>query len=152
MGLKALTVGTTTEMIEHRQCFRRYGFAGEECIMKVRFFLLVILLTIPALVFSQNPKPKRTQIAWQTHPQEHQVTITGCLTKNSHDEYELVDQKGVHNLVYKSERVDLESHVGQSVSLTGKQSAMPGTDTGTSRPMPHFVVKKLRPASGNCGK
>src|SRR6476660_8033793 len=111
--------------------------------MKLWCFLLVILFTFPAAVVSQSATPKKTT---------HQITITGCLTKNSHGEYDLIDQKGVHNLVYKSERVDLESHVGQSVSLTGKQSAMPGTDTGTSRPMPHFVVKKLRPASGNCGK
>ena len=110
--------------------------------MQRRLFLLVILLFIPALVFSQSATPKMTT---------HDVTITGCLIKNSHGDYELVDQKGVHNLVYKSERVDLESHVGQSVSLTGEQSAMPSTDTGTPRPMPHFVVKKLRRGSGKCG-
>ena len=110
--------------------------------MQLRLFPLVILLVIPALVFSQSSAPKMTT---------HQVTITGCLTKNSHGDYELVDQKGVHNLIYKSERVDLESHVGQSVSLTGEQSAMPSTDTGTSRPMPHFVVKKLQQESGKCG-
>ena len=110
--------------------------------MQLRLFLLVILLVIPALVFSQSATPKMTT---------HHITITGCLTKNSHGDYELVDQKGVHNLIYKSERVDLESHVGQSVSLTGEQSAMPSTDTGTSRPMPHFVVKKLEQGSGKCG-
>lgn len=120
--------------------------------MKLWFFLVAIQLMIPAFVFSQSAIPKTTQVVWQTHQQERQVTITGCLTKNSHGEYELVDQKGVHNLVYKSERVDLESYVGQSVALTGEQSAMPSTDTGTSRPMPHFVVKKLRLASGNCAK
>ena len=111
--------------------------------MKLRLFLLVILLVIPALVFGQSATPKKTT---------RQVTITGCLTKNSHGDYELVDQKGVHNLVYKSERVDLESHVGESVSLTGQQSAMPSTDTGTSRPMPHFVVEKLQQGSGKCGE
>ena len=111
--------------------------------MQLRLFLLVILLVIPAHVFSQSANPKMTT---------HDVTITGCLTKNSHGDYELVDQKGVHNLVYKSERVDLESHVGQSVSLTGEQSAVPSTDTGTSRPMPHFVVKKLQQGSGKCGE
>jgi hypothetical protein len=110
-----------------------------EYIMK-RLFLLVILFVIPALVFSQSATPT------------NYVTITGCLTKNAHGEYELVDQKGVHNLVYKSERVDLESYVGKSVSLTGEQSAMPSTDNGTSHPMPHFVVKRLEQGSGKCGK
>lgn len=110
--------------------------------MQLRLFLLAILLVFPALVFSQSASPKMTT---------HYVTITGCLTKNAHGEYELVDQKGVHNLVYKSERVDLESYVGKSVSLTGEQSAMPSTDNGTSNPMPHFVVKKLEQGSGKCG-
>lgn len=110
--------------------------------MKVRLFLPLIPLVISALAFSQSATPKKTT---------QEVTITGCLTKNSHGDFELVDQKGVHNLVYKSERVDLESHVGQSVSLTGQQSAKPSTDTGTSRPMPHFVVKKLQEGSGKCG-
>jgi len=111
--------------------------------MKLWCFLLVILFIFPAAVVSQSATPKKTT---------HQITITGCLTKNSHGEYDLIDQKGVHNLVYKSERVDLESYVGQSVALTGEQSAMPSTDTGTSRPMPHFVVDKLQQASGNCSK
>jgi hypothetical protein len=111
--------------------------------MQLRLFPIVILLVIPAIVFSQSATPKTPS---------HYVTITGCLTKNAHGEYELVDQKGVHNLVYKSERVDLESYVGQSVSLTGEQSATPSTDTGTSHPMPHFVVKKFKHGSGRCGE
>lgn len=119
--------------------------------MKLRL-LLAILLTTAAVVVSQNSDPTLKQVALQTHGNEHLVTITGCLTKGSHGEYELVDQKGVPNLVYKSERIDLESYVGQSVSLTGEQSAIPSTDTGTARPMPHFVVKKLRQASGKCNK
>ena len=109
--------------------------------MELRHFLFAILFVIPTLLFSQTPKLTT-----------HHLTITGCLTKNPHGDYDLVDQNGVHNLVYKSDRVDLESHVGQSVSLTGQQSAMPSTDTGTSRPMPHFVVKKLQDGSGKCGE
>jgi len=111
--------------------------------MKLRLFLPLISLVISTLTFSQSATPKKTT---------HEVTITGCLTKNPHGDYDLVDQNGVHNLVYKSDRVDLESHVGQSVSLTGQQSAMPSTDTGTSRPMPHFVVKKLQDGLGKCGE
>jgi hypothetical protein len=111
--------------------------------MLLRLFLLANLMVFPALVLSQSASPKMTT---------HYVTITGCLTKNAHGEYELVDQKGVHNLVYKSERVDLESYVGKSVSLTGEQSAMPSTDNGTSNSMPHFVVKKLEQGAGKCGK
>jgi len=117
--------------------------------MKMHLGLLVILSIMPTLVSSQTETPNTTQ----SHSQKNRhVTITGCLSKTPHGEYELVDQKGVHNLVYKSERVDLDSHVGQSVTLTGDRSATPGTDTGTARPMPHFIVRELRPASGTCGQ
>ena len=114
--------------------------------MTVRRGLLAILLVIAALLSSNaTTAPTNSE-------KHHKVTITGCLTRSPHGDYELVDEKGVHNLVYKSESVDLESHVGQSVALTGERSAMPSTDTGTARPMPHFVVWELRPGSGKCGK
>jgi len=117
--------------------------------MKMRLGLLMIVLIIPAFLSSQTGAPNTTQGNSQSH---RYVTITGCLTKNSHGLYELVDEKGVDNLIYKSERVDLDSHVGQSVTLTGERSATPSTDAGTARPMPHFNVRELKPASGACGK
>ena len=102
--------------------------------------LVSILLVTPALGFGQSPKPK-------THS-----TITGCLTHTSQpDEYRLVDEKGVTNIVY-SVSVHLDSYVGQSVALSGDQSATPSTDTGTAQPMPHFKVVKVKPASGTCKK
>ena len=102
--------------------------------------LACILVVTPALSFSQSPKPK-------THS-----TISGCLTSGDHpDEYRLVDEKGVTNIVY-SVSVHLDSYVGQSVALTGDQSARPSTDTGTAQPMPHFKVVKVKPASGTCKK
>jgi hypothetical protein len=52
-------------------------------------------------------------------------------------------------MVY-STTVHLDSYVGQSVTLIGNQSATPSTDTGTGRPMPHFVVLEVQPASGSC--
>jgi len=85
------------------------------------------------------------------HLKGNQSAITGCLTKNPHDEYELVDEKRVHNLLYSS-TVPLDTYVGQSVTLIGERSATPSTDTGTARPVPHFKVVDLRPASGKCGK
>ncbi|HKF01907.1 MAG TPA: hypothetical protein VKB49_06315, partial [Candidatus Sulfotelmatobacter sp.] len=59
---------------------------------------------------------------------------------------------GIHNLVYQSDKFDLDSYVGQSVTLIGDRSAIPSTDTGTARPMPHFKVAELRQASGKCRK
>jgi hypothetical protein len=108
--------------------------------MRGSLFVLAILLVAPALAFSQSPKPK-------THK-----TITGCLTSTSQpDEYRLVDEKGVTNIVY-SVTIHLDSYVGQSVTLTGDQSATPSTDTGTGRPTPHFKVLEVKAASGSCKK
>jgi hypothetical protein len=108
--------------------------------MRRRLFVLATLLVAPALAFSHSPEPK-------THSK-----ITGCLTSTSQShQYQLVDEKGVTNIVY-STKLDLNSYVGQSVTLIGDQSATPSTDTGTARPMPHFKVVEVQPASGNCKK
>jgi hypothetical protein len=106
--------------------------------MRGNLFVLAILMAVPAL--AQSPKTK-------TH-----LTITGCLTSTgSSHEYQLVDEKGVTNIVY-STTVHLNSYVGKSVSLVGDQSATPSTDTGTAQPMPHFKVVEVQPASGDCKK
>jgi hypothetical protein len=108
--------------------------------MRGRLFVLAILLVALALAFSQSPKQK-------THNK-----ITGCLTSaDQPDEYLLVDEKGVTNQVY-SVTIHLDSYVGKSVTLIGDQSAVPNTDTGTARPMPHFKVVKVQPRSGTCKK
>jgi hypothetical protein len=102
--------------------------------------MLAILVVAPAFAFSQSPKPKTRS------------KITGCLTSTGKpDEYRLVDEKGVTNQVY-SVTVHLDPYVGQAVTLTGDQSAMPSTDTGTARPTPHFKVVEVQPASANCKK
>jgi hypothetical protein len=107
-------------------------------VMRGSLFMLAILMVAPVLAQSPNPK---------THQ-----TITGCLTSTgSSHEYQLVDEKGVTSIVY-STTVHLNSYVGKSVSLVGDQSATPSTDTGTGRPMPHFKVVKVQPASGDCKK
>jgi len=108
--------------------------------MRGRPFVLAVLVVAPALAFSQSPNPK-------THSK-----ITGCLTSTGHpNEYQLVDEKGITNQVY-SATVHLDSYVGQSVTLTGDQSATPSTDNGMGRPTPHFKVVKVQPASGDCKK
>jgi hypothetical protein len=108
--------------------------------MRGRLFVFAILVVAPALTFSQSPKPK-------THS-----TITGCLTSAGQpNEYQLVDEKGITNLVY-SVTVHLDSYVGKSVTLTGDQDAAPSTDNGMGRPTPHFKVVKVQPASGDCKK
>jgi hypothetical protein len=85
------------------------------------------------------------------HLKRNQIAVTGCLTRNLHGEYELVDEKGIHNLLYSS-TVPLDTYVGQSVTVMGERNASPSTDAGTVRPMPHFNVVDLRPASGKCSK
>lgn len=108
--------------------------------MRESRFVLTFLVLASALAFSQSPKPKTY------------TTITGCLTSTSiPDEYQLVDEKGVTYIVY-SVSIHLDSYAGQSVTLTGDQSATPSTDTGTGRPIPHFKVLEVKPASGDCKK
>ena len=120
--------------------------------MEERFFLLTVLLVTPALVSSQAVVPRATQDhGHPMHLKRNQTAVTGCLKKNSHNEYELVDENGNHNLLYSSS-VPLDTYVGQSVILVGERSATPNTDMGTARPMPYFKVEDLRPASGNCTK
>jgi hypothetical protein len=118
--------------------------------MKESLFLLTVLLVVPAVVFSQTETPSTSQDNnRQAVQQRNQVSITGCLTSSHHKEYQLVDQDRTTNLVF-SPTVNLDAYVGQSVTLVGNRSATPSTDTGTARPMPHFMVTEVRPASGSC--
>ena len=117
--------------------------------MKEGLLMTVLLLTAAALVGKSEPQKTSND----SSPQKHKhVTITGCLTKDPHEDYELVDQKGIHNLVYMSEKINLDSYVGQSVTLVGERSAMPSAEEGMRRAMPHFKVIELHPAAGKCGK
>lgn len=113
-------------------------------------FALVVLVAASALAFSQDEKPSAAE-STDAQPAMHHKhnAITGCLTSAEHDTYRLVDQKGVTNMVYSS-TVHLEPYVGHFVTLIGSQSATPSTDTGTGRPMPHFAVTGVHPATGQC--
>jgi hypothetical protein len=102
--------------------------------MKICVLFLTVILAVPALASSQK-----------------NVTVTGCVTKNSHNEYEIVDQKGTTYILYGS-IVDLASYAGQFVSLVGDRSATPSTDNADPRPMPHLLVRKAHQASGTCKK
>jgi hypothetical protein len=111
--------------------------------------LLTILVFMAALAFSQTDTQNATQNSnRQTATSEHRSTITGCLTGQP-DHYRLKDQNGVTNMLL-SPTVQVDSYVGQFVTLVGIQSATPSTDTGTARPMPHFKVLEVHPASGKC--
>lgn len=114
--------------------------------MKACLLLLFIPLVAPTIVLAQaasNP----TQNNSQGQQEGNQMAITGCLTKNSLKEYELVDEDGAHNLPY-STTVKLDSYVGREVTLIGRQSAIPTFDTA-GRSTPHFQVSKVQ-AAGKC--
>jgi len=117
--------------------------------MKQRVLMAVLFVAAAVLVNkseSQNPtKSSKPQTG-------KNVTITGCLTRGPHETYDLVDRQGIHNMIAKSETVNLDSYVGQSVKLVGERSAIPSTDEGTRRPKPLFKVTELQPAEGKCGK
>lgn len=120
--------------------------------MRRRFLVLIILVVTPGLAFSQTDTPSAKSSNAQTPPSgKTSSTITGCLTPAKHDTYRLVDEKRVTNIVF-SETVQLDAYVGQFVTLVGDVSATPSTDNGKGRPMPHFKVMEVRPASGSCKK
>ena len=113
--------------------------------MKLSIFVLTALLLNPLLARSQN-RPTGDQ-ANDLH--QKRTTITGCLTKNSLKEFELVDEAGIDNLPY-SATVNLDQYVGQIVTLIGVRAATPTSDIGP--PKPHFMVNKVQSASGQCKK
>jgi len=113
---------------------------------------LILFVTATLCTANSAPQYPTQDSNAQTSQMRNHVTITGCLTKSPQDDFVLVDQRGIHNLIYPSDKFDLDSYVGQSVTLIGDRSAIPSTDTGTARPMPHFKVAELRQASGKCGK
>lgn len=119
--------------------------------MRAGPLMLGALLAAATLVAHQTSNGATQTSSSDTHQKRKQITISGCLNRNSHKQYELVDKKGVHNLLYGSRDI-LQSHVGQSVTLIGTRSATPSTDTGTARPMPHFEVSEVKAASGKCNK
>jgi hypothetical protein len=112
--------------------------------MKPIIFLSTTLLLNPMLVVAQT-----TSKADKPNDLHHErINITGCLTKNSLNEFELVDQGGIDNLPY-SAVVDLDQFVGKTVTLFGRRGATPH-DTG--REKPHFQVSKVQLVSGPCRK
>jgi hypothetical protein len=118
--------------------------------MRGNLLVVAILVVTQAFAFSQTNTSAAQKSKGQTA--KHKTTITGCLTSTmmgKRKEYRLVDQKRTENIAY-SKTVDLDSYVGQSVTLVGDVSATPSTDEGTSHPMPVFYVFEVQPASGHC--
>jgi hypothetical protein len=76
------------------------------------------------------------------------INITGCLTKNSLKEFELVDQDAIDNLPY-SAVVDLDQYVGKTVTLLGRRAA---TQHDTGHEKPHFQVSNVELQSDQCKK
>jgi hypothetical protein len=114
--------------------------------MKLSFLLVTVFLLPSSLVLAQGT----------SKPDEHndlehkRMAITGCLTRNSHQEFEIVDEKGVGYRPY-SATVNLNQYVGQTVTLTGKPGSTHSVDAGAPAE-PHFQVSKVQAASGPCKK
>ena len=118
--------------------------------MKERLFLLTLLFGCASSCFPARPFSSTQGSSPQTYLKRNESTLTGCLMMNPYNEYELVDEKGIHTLLYSS-TVPLDTYMGQSVTLVGELCAAPSAYTGTARPMPLKVVD-LRPAAGKCSK
>lgn len=103
-------------------------------------FLSTALLLNPMLFSAQN-----TSDGDKPNDLHHErINITGCLTKNSLNEFELVDQCGIDNLLY-SAVVDLDQYVGKTVTLLGRRAATQH-DTG------HEQASLPRSAALNCNR
>jgi len=119
--------------------------AAEEPMTKPSFFLSIAVLLSPMLIAAQNDSNGGTP----NDLHHERINITGCLTRNTHNEFELVDEKGIDNLPY-SAVVHLDQYVGKTVTLSGKRAATPSDDTVTRGT--HFQVSKVESVSGQCKK
>jgi hypothetical protein len=113
----------------------------EESIMETRYFLLMVLFSTMLLAAQNASKADKPNDLH--HPD---IVITGCLSKNSLNEFELLDEGGIDNLPYSSV-VDLDEYVGKTVTLSGRRAA---TQHDTGREKPHFQVSKVRLVSDQC--
>lgn len=112
---------------------------------------LTILLCMALLI---SPVPLPAQQASQAKDKElghKDVAITGCLTKNAHNEYELVDKDSGENLPY-SNTIDLDKYVGHAVTLVGRRASTPNAETTAGPMQTHFLVKKVESAPGQCNQ
>ena len=115
--------------------------------MKLSILLVMAAVLLNSLYVSAQKDSKGEKENDLAHKN---IVITGCLTKNSLNEFELVDQDGFDNLPYSS-IVHLDEYVGQTVTLVGRRAATPSVETHP-RGGTHFLVKKVQSASGQCKK
>jgi|SRR5215467_252788 len=107
------------------------------------FILLCVTVLLSTVTISAQQPPQAKELGHKD------VTITGCLTKNAHNEYELVDKEGNHNLPY-STSLDLDKYLGHTVTLVGRPASTPSAETTPGPLQTHFLVKKVESASGEC--
>jgi hypothetical protein len=112
--------------------------------MKLPILLCMLVLLCFATVSGQQPSEENGNRVGHSD-----LAITGCLTKNVHKEYELVDKDGIDNLPY-SANIDLDKYVGQAVTLVGRRAASPSAETNAGPVKTHFLVTKVESASGQC--
>ena len=112
------------------------------------FLMLILLLLIPVSVVSgQTGASTVPQTNSQPQEERTEISVTGCLTKDSSNQYELVDQEGVHNLP-ESSSISLDQFVGQEVTLIGQRTPMP-TKNSVAQPKARLAVSKVQ-VSGKC--
>ena len=114
--------------------------------MKLPILLFVALLITRVPVPAQQPSQGKDKELGHKD-----VAITGCLTKNAHNEYELVDLEGSENLPY-STTVDLGRYVAHTVTLVGRRASTPNADATPGPVQTHFLVKKVESVSGRCNQ
>jgi len=106
------------------------------------FYMAVLLTSMLGSAQNTSKHEKPNDLVHES------INITGCLTKNSLKEFELVDQDAIDNLPY-SAVVDLDQYVGKTVTLLGRRAA---TQHDTGHEKPHFQVSKVQVVSDQCQK
>ena len=119
-----------------------FSAPAEKQIMKPSSFFFMALFLNAMLASAQNTSKEN-----KPNDLDHgRINITGCLTKNSLKEFELVDQDAIDNLPY-SAVVDLDQYVGKTVTLSGRRAA---TQHDTGREKPHSQVTRADVVSDQC--
>ena len=125
--------------------------AATVCNARLSFaFVIMMLLSSSMLASAQASGPAGN--AQASHPpanitMPHQLTLTGCLRRDSNGVYSLTNENGkTFDLVSGSDTVDLSKHVFHAVSVTGKESpkaAPPVATEGSQQSPPPAVLRVL---------
>ena len=117
--------------------------------MKSILLFWAILLFPVTVMLGQGSSPTSKQATSNTDIGQEKIAVTGCLRKNSLNEYEITDEEGGTQYLPYGSTVNLDSYLGHEVTLVGVPGAMPTSDT-SAHSSPHLKVSKVQSAGAKC--